>query len=362
MARRQGIPKLRRHKALGRGVVRLNGRDYYLGAWPDGQEGPPPAVQEAYDRKIAEWLAAGRLGAPAAGLTVYELGRHYLQHAQQYYRKEWDGELLLTGEMGVVRCALRYLLALYGPTAASAFGPLALQAIQAKMVTAGLCRRTINSYVRKIKQVFRWGVARELVPTAVLVALQTVRELSRGRTEAAEYPDVGPAPQASVEAVLGRAAAPVPAMIGLQLLTGMRPGELVGLTVEEVDRSRTPWEYRPSHKTEHLGRDREIYFGPQARALLGPLLEQARGHVFRQARSRRPFSVSHYWRKIQEACAAAGVEPWHPHQLRHTKATEVEESHGIEATAAVLGNTVDVAKIYAHAKRQTARRIAEEMG
>jgi hypothetical protein len=52
------VPKLTRHKAKARGVVRLNGKDHYLGPWPAGAKQPPPAVRAAYDRLIAEWLPA----------------------------------------------------------------------------------------------------------------------------------------------------------------------------------------------------------------------------------------------------------------------------------------------------------------
>ena len=49
------IPKLTRHKASGQGVVRLNGKDHYLGRFGDRE------TQKAYDRLIGEWLANHRL-------------------------------------------------------------------------------------------------------------------------------------------------------------------------------------------------------------------------------------------------------------------------------------------------------------
>jgi hypothetical protein len=53
-------PSLRRHKPSSLGVVTLNGKDHYLGHWPEGSKNPPEAVRLAYDQLIAEWLAAGR--------------------------------------------------------------------------------------------------------------------------------------------------------------------------------------------------------------------------------------------------------------------------------------------------------------
>jgi hypothetical protein len=57
-------PSLRRHKASGLGIVTLNGTDCYRGPWPADQKNPPAEVQTAYDRKISEWLANGRLSNP----------------------------------------------------------------------------------------------------------------------------------------------------------------------------------------------------------------------------------------------------------------------------------------------------------
>jgi integrase len=35
---------------------------------------------------------------------------------------------------------------------------------------------------------------------------------------------------------------------------------------------------------------------------------------------------------------AAGVGVWSPHRIRHARATELAEAHGIETTAVVLGH------------------------
>jgi hypothetical protein len=61
MPRKPSIPKLCQHKASGKAVVRLNGRDH-LGVYGT------PGAKAAYDRLIAEWLAAAAPGGrPAAG-------------------------------------------------------------------------------------------------------------------------------------------------------------------------------------------------------------------------------------------------------------------------------------------------------
>ena len=54
MPRQPRIPQLSLHKASGKAVVRLNGRDHYLGVFGS------PDAKIAYDRLIAEWLANNR--------------------------------------------------------------------------------------------------------------------------------------------------------------------------------------------------------------------------------------------------------------------------------------------------------------
>ena len=74
MANRKSTPSIRRHKPSKQGVVTLNGRDHYLGHWPDGKKKPPLNVQEAYDALISEWLANGRQSiSETPDLSVSEL-------------------------------------------------------------------------------------------------------------------------------------------------------------------------------------------------------------------------------------------------------------------------------------------------
>jgi len=98
------LPRYRHHKARNLAVVRLGGRDHYLGPWKS------LASYVEYDRLIAEYLANGRRplddqeGQDDAP-TVAELMVAYRQYAQQYYRK--DGRP--TSEAAGIDDALRYL-------------------------------------------------------------------------------------------------------------------------------------------------------------------------------------------------------------------------------------------------------------
>jgi integrase len=54
---------------------------------------------------------------------------------------------------------------------------------------------------------------------------------------------------------------------------------------------------------------------------------------------------------------------WHPHQLRHSAATEIRKRFGIEAAQHVLGHaTLNVTEIYAEKNSEAARQIAAAIG
>ena len=78
------IPVYCLHKASGQAVVRLDGRDHYLGPH-DTEES-----RERYAALIAEWLTHKHSGdhlsvTPDLNLTLNELLAAYLRYADRYY-------------------------------------------------------------------------------------------------------------------------------------------------------------------------------------------------------------------------------------------------------------------------------------
>ena len=81
------VPGCTKHKASGQAVVRLNGKDHYLG--PFGSD----EATTAYERIISEWLAGGRqpLATDAdSELSVEEVLARYWVFAEQHYRKRGE--------------------------------------------------------------------------------------------------------------------------------------------------------------------------------------------------------------------------------------------------------------------------------
>lgn len=260
-------PKYRKHKS-GQARVTIAGKTYYLGKYGSA------ASKEAYNRLIALWRSQNCTLPDRGGeLSVNDLLLAYWRHAEEHYRKP-DGKP--TSELGLLRTVLRIVRELYGHTLAANFGPLALRAVREKMIEKGWCRKNVNANIQRVKQLFKWAVAGELVPASVYHGLQAVAGLRKGRTRAAESAPVRPVSDLLLEGARSHVAPQVRAMIDLQLLTAMRPGEVCIMRSCDLDTSGPVWIYRPqSHKTEHHGHTREIYLGPRAQEILRPWLRTA---------------------------------------------------------------------------------------
>jgi integrase len=426
------FPTYCHHKASGQAVVRLDGNDIYLGKHGSAES------RAKFNALIAEWLANGRrLPVDPTQTTIAEIAAAFRKHARNYYRHP-DGTA--TSEVTAFDIALKPLLKLYGKSVAAEFGPLRLKTVRDEMIHLGWCRASINKHVGRIKHLFKWAAENELVKPDVYHGLLAVSGLRMGRSDAEESRPVKPVSLEVVNATLPHVSAEVQTMIRLQLITGMRSGEVVSMRTGDIDRSGKLWVYRPSHhKNLHRGHAREVYLGPKAQELLTPYLkldpqrylfnpkeaEQQRlekrhgerktpldqgnrpGTNQKRRRGRSPkdhYSVASFRRAIERGCEFAFGMPdeireprgkakkselelpgdeqakrradrakargawheqhcWFPHQLRHTAATELRKTHGLEAAQVLLGHrTLTVTQLYAEKNLEAAMKIASQVG
>jgi integrase len=190
----------------------------------------------------------------------------YDDHAERHYRGP-DGNT--TDELRHLRTACRFVRELYGLTPAAEFGPLALKAVRQKFIGESWCRKTVNARVERIRRIFKWAVAEELVPPAVYQALAAVSGLQRGRTVAPESEPVVPVDDAVVDAALPFLNRHVRGLVEFQRLTGCRPGEACAIRRCDIDTGGAIWLYKPAHhKTAWKGKTRVIAIGPKAQELL----------------------------------------------------------------------------------------------
>jgi len=140
---------------------------------------------------------------------------------------------------------------------------------------------------------------------------------------------------------------------------------------------RAPQAYLFSPKEAEVWRKKHCppYHG-QERKTKVYLCEIKRQEKIKKARrgrqSKRPagdrYDTASYRRGIEYGMRKArkagyNVPHWHPHQLRHSRATELRKLHGVEAAQVTLGHTrADVTQIYAERDQELAERIARQTG
>jgi integrase len=228
---------------------------------------------------------------------------------------------------------------------------------------------------------------------------------------------VKPVSEALLDATLPHLPDAVADMVRVQRLTACRPAEVCMIRPCDIDRSLDPWEYRPrAHKTQYRGRERIIFMGHQAQAiLLRYLARDPEAHCFRPCdseanrraaahaarriplscgnrpgsnRKRQPskkpgqcYDPRSYHRAIQQGCLKAFPVPneiaddpaavkkwkkdhkWCPLQLRHSAATSIRKRFGLGAAQIVLGHAkADVTQIYAERDYEKAAQVAKEVG
>jgi len=316
--------------------------------------------------------------------------------------------------------ALGHMCKTFGSLLAVEFGPLKLKAVRQQMIDAGLARGVINNRVNRIKRVIKWAVSEELLPAGAYEAVQTVSGLRFGRSEAKETEPVRPVPDSWVDATVPYLSPQVSAMVQLQRLTGMRPGEVIRMRPCDIDVGDEVWVYRPeNHKNRWRGHERLVPLGPQAKAIIQPFWNrrtdaflfspqdaeawrnrkrsatysrsrktkiypcELRARLSRRSAKRpvpkRPkgeaYTPDSYRRAIQYGIRKANrvrskVDPglvlvpsWHPNQLRHSFGTAVRKRFGVEAAQVGLGHArTDVVEIYAEKNYHLAVQVANTIG
>jgi len=136
-----------------------------------------------------------------------------------------------------------------------------------------LARSTINDRMRVARTFGKWLVKKRYVPASAYTAAASVEYLRYNRSPARETHAVGPVSEEAVFTVAPYAGPVVEAMIALQYLTGMRPGEVCILRPRDLEQDGDVLVFTPArHKTEHMGRRRAIFIGPRAQTYLRPFL------------------------------------------------------------------------------------------
>ena len=380
----------------GQSVVRIDGKDYYL-----GKHNSPEALAR-YAVLIAEYQAGGLklpddfdtvslsqkvaslLGASKAITATHQadepiLVRHvtesYKQHVQKVYANSPSDMQRMVG-------VCKDIEASDGGLIANEYGPRALQRQRQRWVESGKSRKYCNTLTNNAKRMFKWAISQELISENVITRLLTVEPLREGKTEARETAKVKPVSLAHVVATSMELPPVLKAMLRIHVATGMRPSELCNLSPGQIDKCGPEWIYRPvKHKNRSKGKTRAIpILGDAKEALIDYMnrspdsfcFSPAESVAWMQAAKRAnrkskvqpsqqsrakdnplvhpgsQYTPDSYRRAIARAAKRAMVPPWFPYQLRHLNLTEIRNALGAEHAQAMGGHSrIDMTEVYA---------------
>lgn len=414
------IPKYRKRPDRDSAFVEIDKKRYPL----PGKYGSPES-REAYAGVIRDMARQPEITI-VGNARISDLLTAYLDHAEIYYsRKEYLA--IRSVAQVVLDTAIDKRVGAVGEMSVDRMSAMNLEIVRNTMVEKGWSRPHINHQVNRLRRVFKWGVLRELVHGSVVQSMLALPALQEGRTLAPEPPPVMPADWGYVQRALLFASPTLSAMGHLQYLTGMRSQNLCAMRAKDIDQRGPVWLYVPEkHKMKWRKHHLNIYLGPRCREIILPFMDRAEdafffspqeseiwrlsnprtnsprkrktklypGDAARYARyvaarkAVRPYpksvlrlntyyttdtyrqSVNYCIKRANAACERLGltdtIPHWFPHQLRHTRATEIrrsESKYGLEGAQVFLGHAhADVTQIYAERDMDLARRIALEMG
>jgi len=387
MARpKSDAPRIQAHIS-GQSVVRLDGQDYYL-----GKHGSPEAharyavllseyqkngckLPTGFDSKELGERANAIFGPQNKIMETHQADKPLqVKHLAEAYRvfiaKRYAES---QSELHRLNQVCDELSQFDGELLISDYGPRALQQQRQRWIDSGCARVYVNRLVNCTRRMFRWGVAQELVSESTWTRLRSVDALRCGQTEAPETEAVTPVPIQVVRKTAVELSPVLKSMLVVHVATGMRPSELCNMRPCDIDRSGTVWIYRPpKHKNANKGKSRAIPLVGDARdAITNYLNRDPKSYCFSpvesmawwQASKRADrkskvqpsqvsrakenprkgpgerFNANSYRQSIQRAAMRAGVESWHPYQIRHLSGTFVRDALGPEAAQALLGHS-----------------------
>ena len=410
MKKRTAITELKRKKRrCGKRVYIEAGCFFYdgdkrrwksLGVWGTKE------AERAYKVFCREYWASAAQEAEALPPGFCPLGKLVTEYLKA--RKNLDSR-----DRGHIVTVCKILLTVCPDIPASKFSAMTYRKVRDAVVAVGLepgfrkpwSRQYINRLMNCLRGVFRWGISYDLVPPEVVAKIATVPPLRAG--EVAGISDTTPrqgVPDAVVAATMPYMTPTVADMVRIQRGACMRPSEVCGLKVGDIDQSGTCWRaVLARHKTARCGVKRWIVFSADETEILrqrcrgkapedyifspseameerwrtmaakrvtpttpSGLLRDAARAPYRTARLGDHYDAHAYARAVKYAILAAQkagehVEHWTPYQLRHAAVTATSLEHGREIASLQAGHTnLSTTAIYDHKAEAVAEQLAAE--
>jgi integrase/recombinase XerD len=154
------------------------------------------------------------------------------------------------------------------------------------------------------------------------------------------------------------------AIIRLMIETGLRAGEVVALTVHDVD-PKSGWVQ--IHRAKN-GKGRKVWFGPRTAAAIERYLRQRSRHRLADTDAlwlswtgtNKLLSYHGLHTALCKRARAAGLDNFHPHLLRHTFATRWLTAGGSEGGAMAMAGWSNRSQMDRYSRATSESRAAEE--
>jgi integrase len=360
MPRRVNAPAIFLHKASGQAAFKYQGKTHYL-----GRHGSPE-VQERYAKKLLELKCEVPLAAMSGRISIDELLTRFIRYFSVLH-KNTPWLLKKLNKFSVLQSSVQ---ATCGNFPTSLLSPKVFNKVKEHFQHGGTTHggrspAYTSECMRILKRAVRWGVVEDLVSLEVWQRLELMLP-----DEGVSYKRGTPVAPEIVAKTLPYLSCRNVVIIKLLALTGARPREILSMKAEEIDRSKEPWEYRPSvHKNQHRGKGRVILLGPDAQRLLCEVRDESvpeefrgpitTGFFFPSRKRGKHYQLGSLCKQLRAAIAQAKVSRWHPYQLRHAAVTRIALEHGKDVAQAVAGHSsMLMTSHYDHGDLERAKRAA----
>lgn len=374
------VPRYCLHKSDGQAVCFVNRRTVYLGVY-----GSPESYRR-HREVIAQLTGQTMEQEPVVTTDKREVPKSIGEVCLQFCRvklPEYSKD-----EQRCQKLAIGILVDLFAEIAAKDFNPLDLRAVRQRMVEQGWSRSFCNKQTARIKHIFSWAVGWNFVPVSVPDSLKHVESLSPGQTDAPESRPRSAISEERLTAVRNELNGRTRDLWDIMLLSGCRPGELLGLKMGQLDRSGEIWKCElAQHKTSRKGKRRVLFFNRSCQELMAKYLKaDPDARLF-------PLRVDSFSAAIRSACEVAFGMPielrkpgkdlspaqradvkrraiaWRrehafsAHWLRHCVATRLTDEMGLEAAQRLLGHcSAAMTRHYSTAADRQAIEAAKKLG
>lgn len=269
--------------------------------------------------------------------------------AEEWYETKEHG--LRDASRRTYRTALNIIVPRLGEIPVSELTPLAVKRFVNEIESSGYSASTTQAVLGRLKGLLSYAVVAGDIDVNPATEVYKSRNLPRTRRSALTEEQ-----ERKVEAYRGE-----DYLLGLLLLyTGLRRGEALALTWQDIDREagvihvtkKVNYAVNPPRVDNFLKSDNGRRDVPIIPGLAAALPDKKIGLVFADKHGRHlsGYALGERWTRY---CRAAGIEGVTPHQFRHSYATICYEA-GIDAmaAAALMGDTPEVvSKVYTELRK-----------